>query len=79
MKINPNDPWYPTRGSYGNPGVPIRLKLAAEMMKSPHLEAFCPDSYSGISRSDFIEGAFRATDAMIERVNRDEGKHDDKV
>lgn len=82
MKINPDDPWYPIVTandpclSVIKRGVTIRLKLAAEMMKSPDWFAvwFGDVSPENVGIDEFINGALGATDAMIERVNREEGK-----
>lgn len=81
MKINPNDPWYPIGFESGghDTGVTIRLKLAAEMIKSPAWFAvwFGDVSPENVRIDDFINAALGATDAMIERVNQDEGSDDD--
>lgn len=92
MKITPDDPWYPIAGSeYGPniPGISIRLKLAAEMMKSPHLMKACVATgpveeptpgmshqrlYNIMTKHDLVDGAFALANELIERANRDEAK-----
>jgi hypothetical protein len=85
MKINPNDPWYPNPYKLGEQcphgimggceeclGVTIRLKLAADALKSPLLRDF------GVARNlSIADGAFAMADDLIERANRDEEKHDE--
>jgi hypothetical protein len=70
--IRPDDPWYPTNPGTDDIGVTIRLKLAAEMMKSPYLADLCTRVSSRSNQDDLIEGAFELADAMIERANREE-------
>lgn len=75
MKINPDDPWYPVdfESTGHDTGVTIRLKLAAEMMKSAAWFGvwFGDASPKNIEIDDFIDGVLEAADAMIERANRD--------
>lgn len=87
MTIKPNGPWYPPpykldeqcpHGIMGGCeeclGVPIRLKLAAEMAKG--ILAGVPDSYdlTAEARSVILADAEFLADDLIERAIRDEGK-----
>ena len=79
MKINPDDSWYPIFDSEGRiteSGVPIRLKLAAEMMKNRYLELACytVTAAGKLTVSDVMDGALLMADDMIARANRDEGE-----
>lgn len=80
MKINPDDPWYPAKVPSQYHGVPIRLKLAAEMMKSPHLAYFCEGTgeEGDLLQDDLVDAAWRLSDWMIDRANREKGSDDGK-
>lgn len=83
--INPDDPWYPTKRmghthqgpESHNPGVPIRLNLATEMMKSPHTVRLAESTWTPsvttrkVTALELVDAAFELADAMIERANRD--------
>lgn len=76
--IRPNDPWYPLDDEQtgSDAGVIIRLKLAADALKSPWLPELC-DFYANPDEGAVIDAIFGMADRMIERVNRgetDDGK-----
>ncbi len=94
MKINPDDPWYPTPWSVlhghehgaqitipsGYPGVTIRLKLAAVVMQGWLTTFRSVDSIAAMrcDAPSLADWAYEIADAMIARANRDEGSDDDK-
>lgn len=82
MTIKPDDPWYPAvvpSGFYlGDPGVPIRLHLAAEMAKG--ILAGCGRAWdmSEDTRQDIVLDAEAMADELIARMNHNERTGDGK-
>lgn len=88
MKISGNDPWYPApwvcvngdKNYDGYPGVPIRLKLAAEFACSLSAGWSATARYElGAELIDrtMVDG-LRMADVMIAHANGDKGRTDDK-
>lgn len=78
MKIDPNAPAYPLVYDLNDPlvvepGMTIRLKLAAEFAK-PWLASYPLDKgvLTEADRKTIVDVAFVLADDMIERANRDE-------
>ena len=78
MKINPDDPWYPIRDrdnrNFDEPGVTIRLKLAAGFAcsLSTGWSAATRHNLTAEVISVVMANGLRMADALIERANRDE-------